>query len=250
IAIPGLVDSQTGTIRFLPNYHWENVNLRDVVQDKIEIPTYIENSANTSTLAEQWFGEGMGIDDFIVVNLEHGVGMGIVINGRLFRGKNGLAGEFGHTTLDPTGPRCRCGKKGCLEAIVGNNAILLEAEAAADRGDWTPGNRDRITIEEVVQIARKGEACLENIYAKAGKILGIGLSNLIEIFNPERIIITGKGVEAGNLLFDSLYETIPSFVSGKLNTKTDIVVRNWNRTDNARGAGTLVLQEIYKSPAD
>jgi len=250
IALPGLVDSHTGLIRFLPNYQWEKVNLRDMVQKKVGHPTYIENSANSLTLAEQWFGEGRGIDNFIVVTLEYGVGMGIIINGKLYRGHQGTAGEFGHTTVDPDGPLCRCGKKGCIEAFVGNNAILREAEAAAQKDEWKPNNPADVTIEEVVSAAREGAPCLRNIFAQAGRVLAIGLSNLIRIFNPAKIIISGRGVKAGDLLFDSMYKTIPQYISSRTNGDTEIVIKSWNQNAYARGSGTVVLQEIFKSPAN
>ena len=250
IGLPGLVDSHTGLIRFLPNYLWEKVYLRDIVQKKIDHPTYIENSANALALAEQWFGEGRGIDNFIVVTLEYGVGMGIMIHGQLYRGHKGTAGEFGHTTVDPDGPLCRCGKKGCVEAIVGNNAILREAEAAAQKGEWKPDNPDDITIDEVISAARQGAPCLRNIFARAGRVLAIGLSNLILIFNPAKIIISGRGVKAGDLLFDSMYNTIPQYTSSRTNGDAEIVIKSWNQNAYARGSGTVVLQEIFKSPAN
>lgn len=250
IGLPGLVDSHTGLIRFLPNYQWEKVNLRDIVQKKIDHPTYIENSANSLALAEQWFGEGRGIDNFIVVTLEYGVGMGIIINGQLYRGHQGTAGELGHTTVDPDGPLCRCGKKGCIEAFVGNNAILREAEAAAEKDEWKPNNPADVTIEAVILAAREGAPCLRNIFAQAGRVLAIGLSNLIRIFNPTKIIISGKGVNAGDLLFDSMYKTIPQYISSRTNGDTEIVIKSWNQHAYARGSGTVVLQEIFKSPAN
>lgn len=250
VGLPGLVDSHTGLIRFLPNYQWEKVNLRDIVQKKIDHPTYIENSANSLALAEQWFGEGRGIDNFIVVTLEYGVGMGIIINGQLYRGHQGTAGELGHTTVDPDGPLCRCGKKGCIEAFVGNNAILREAEAAAQKDEWKPNNPADVTIEAVILAAREGAPCLRNIFAQAGRVLAIGLSNLIRIFNPTKIIISGKGVNAGDLLFDSMYKTIPQYISSRTNGDTEIVIKSWNQHAYARGSGTVVLQEIFKSPAN
>lgn len=249
ISIPGLVDSQTGMIRFFPNYGWENVNLRDMVQQRIDHPTYIENSANTLALAEQWFGDVRGVDNFIVITLEHGVGMGIVLDGKLYRGQKGVAGEFGHTTVDPDGPLCRCGQKGCLEAIVGNRAIVLAARAAAAKGEWHPENPETITIDDVLSAAKTGEPCLHNIYAHAGKVLGMGIANLIRIFNPAKILISGKGVEAGEMLFASMYQTISRCLTDTFISDTAIRVQNWDRKDYARGAGTMVLQEIHKSPA-
>lgn len=250
VAIPGLVDSRTGLVRFLPNYRWENVNLRDMIRDRIDHPTYIENSANTLALAEQWFGQGRGVDDFILITLEHGVGMGVVINGRLYRGRKGVAGEFGHVTMDPDGPVCRCGKNGCLEAIVGNFGIMRDARTAAENGEWRSDKSENVTVDEIVRRARQGEPRLREIYARAGRVLGIGVSNLMEIFNPARIIISGRGVEAGDLLFDPMREAISRYSSSRIDEKMEIIIQPWSRKDYARGAGTLVLQEIYQSPAN
>lgn len=248
IAIPGLVDSESGLIRFLPNYQWQGVDLRSLVQKKIRDTTHVENTANALAVAEQWFGEGKGIDSFIVITLERGVGMGVVINGQLYRGEKGIAGEFGHMTVDPDGPLCRCGRKGCLEAAVGSHAILRDARAAAAEGRWKPRDPDRITIHEVLKAARRGEPCLQDIYKEAGRILGIGVANLIKVFNPTKIILCGKGVQAGTLLFGPMHETIPRYLLGNTEDSTEIVVQSWNKMDYARGAGIIVLHEIYRSP--
>jgi glucokinase-like ROK family protein len=249
IGIPGLVDAQTGLVRFYPNYRWENVHFRDIIYRKIDHPTYIENSANTLTIAEQGFGEGRGLDNFLLITLEHGVGMGVVINGRLYRGDRGVAGEFGHTTVDPDGIECRCGKTGCLETIVGNYGILHRAKSAAQDGLWQIDAPESITIDDVLMSAKNGVGCLDDIYREAGRTLGIGIANLIAVFNPSKIFISGKGTLAGNLLFDTMNAAISRSVSDKISGNTEIVVKSWRQEDYARGAGTLVLQEIYKSPA-
>ncbi len=250
IGLPGLVDSQTGLVLFYPNYGWEKVNLRNMVQEKVNHATYIDNSANMLTVAEQWFGEGRSLENFILITLEQGVGLGIVINGQLYRGHRGTAGEFGHTTVDPEGPLCRCGSRGCLEAFVSNRAILREAEAAARRGEWRPENLDGITIDEVIEAARAGTPCLQEVYKKAGVVLGIGVSNLIGLFNPSKVILSGKGVEAGDLIFNAMYETIPRYIWNKINGHTDIVIKERDRLAYARGSGSLVLQEVYRSPTN
>jgi transcriptional regulator of PTS gene len=249
IGIPGLVDPDSGNIRFLPNYGWENVNIKELVQNKLNHPCYIDNSSNTLALAEQWFGEGKGIDNFLVVTIENGIGLGAVINGRIYRGQEGIAGEFGHMTINPEGPECRCGKKGCVEAYTGNIAIMRDARLAANDGRWHREDPDGFTYEEMVRAAQEGVVALRQLFSRAGHILGIGLSHLITLFNPSKIIITGQGVQAGELIFDPMSLAIEAYHSARFGRQTtEIIVQQWTEQDWARGAGALVLQELYKSP--
>jgi glucokinase-like ROK family protein len=249
IGIPGLVDSESGIIRFLPNYGWENINFRDLFQEKIGIPTYIENSSNTLALAEQWFGFGKGIDNFIVVTLQNGVGAGCIINGQLSRGNTGIAGEFGHLTMDPEGPLCRCGKKGCIEAYAGNNSLMRDAKNAALKGVWNKKKPEHLTFEDLLRAVHEKEPEILKFYHRAGKALGMGITHLITLLNPEKIFITGKGVQAENALFDPMFQAVNKFVSPKFEGYgTQIIIKEWSETDWVRGAGTLVLNEIYKSP--
>jgi transcriptional regulator of PTS gene len=249
IGIPGLVDPDSGNIRFLPNYGWENVNIKELVQNKLNHPCYIDNSSNTLALAEQWFGEGKGIDNFLVVTIENGIGLGAVINGRIYRGQEGIAGEFGHMTINPEGPECRCGKKGCVEAYTGNIAIMRDARLAANDGRWHREDPAGFTYEEMVRAAQEGVVALRQLFSRAGHILGIGLSHLITLFNPSKIIITGQGVQAGELIFDPMSLAIEAYHSARFGRQTtEIIVQQWTEQDWARGAGALVLQELYKSP--
>ncbi len=249
LGIPGLVDPYSGNIRFLPNYGWENVNLKELVQSKLNHPCYIDNSSNTLALAEQWFGEGKGLNNFLVVTIENGVGLGAVINGRIYRGEEGFAGEFGHITINPDGPECRCGKRGCVEAYAGSIAIMRDARQAALDGQWDCEDPGRITYEDVVRAAQNGADVLRQLFVRAGRILGIGISHLIILFNPTKIIITGKGMRAGELFFDVMYSTLENYLSAKFGRRTtQIMVQQWTEQDWARGAGALVLQELYKSP--
>jgi transcriptional regulator of PTS gene len=249
IGIPGLVDPDSGNIRFLPNYGWENVNIKELVQNKLNHPCYIDNSSNTLALAEQWFGEGKGVDNFLVVTIENGIGLGAVINGRIYRGQEGIAGEFGHMTINPEGPECRCGKKGCVEAYSGNIAIMRDARLAANDGRWHCEDPDGFTYEEMVRAAQEGVVVLRQLFSRAGHILGIGLSHLITLFNPGKIIITGQGVQAGELIFDPMSLAMEAYHSARFGRQTtEIIVQQWTEQDWARGAGALVLQELYKSP--
>ena len=248
LGIPGFVDSRSGVCFWTPLYQKGDVPLKDLIQKRFQIETLIENDTNTVTLAHQWFGEGKGIDNFLVVTIEDGVGMGIVVNGQLYRGARGIAAEFGHVVVDPNGRDCRCGKKGCIEAYASNFSILDEAQAAIDKGEWHHERVPDLRFEEVVTAAQSGERILQNIFTNAGTFLGMGLAGLIQIFNPTKIIISGEGVRAGNLMFQSLRCTIRLHTNPALYDASEIVIQKWRDTDWARGAASLVLQELYKSP--
>jgi len=249
VAIPGLIDSRTGFVHYVPNYKWNNIGLADRLRERMGVAVYVENSANTLAIYEQWFGIGRGTDNFLLITTEHGIGSGLVLDGKLYRGSRGIAGEFGNTVVDESGPLCRCGQKGCLEALCGNNAILREAKGAVNRGDWHPEGSE-LTIEEVLAEAKGGNAALRAIYYRAGRTLGIGIGNICKLFDPEKVIITGKGVLAGELLFGPMRETLPPGISFARDAETRLYVQEWQPTLYARGAGALVLQEVYQSPAN
>ena len=248
IGIPGLISSEKGVAYWSPLYKKGNKTLRDLIQKRFNIKTYIENDANTVTLAQQWFGEGRKIDNFIVVTVEHGVGMGIVVNGQIYRGAKGIGAEFGHMVIKPGGAPCRCGKRGCIEAYVADYSVLEAAINACKAGQWQCKNSSSLTIEEVTAIAAKGEPGLRKIFKRGGEILGLGISGLVQIFNPEKIIIAGEGVRAGALLFEPMHKVIKAQTTLEMYENLQIVIQKWQDTDWARGAASLVLQELYKSP--
>lgn len=251
VGIPGLVDYESGTIRFLPNYDWKEVKFRDLLQEQINHPVFVDNSSNNLAIAEYWWGNGKGVDNFLVVTLENGVGAGSVVNGQLVRGHLGVASEFGHMCVDPKGPLCRCGRPGCVEAYAGNSAIIREAKELARQGKWSTKVTDvgGLDFRGVLKELATGNEDLLKIYELAGHVLGVGVSNLITLFNPQLVIITGKGVLAGDAIFDSMYKSIEELKSEKFGyDSTDIVLQTWTDGDWAKESGTLVLQEIYKSP--
>ncbi len=247
LAIPGLVTYPDRVIKYALNYSWHNVDLREILMRKLALPTYIENSVRCISLAEQRFGAGKNVDNFIVVSLAQGVAIGIIINGQSYIGHSGSAGEFGHTTIDPSGPLCRCGKRGCFETYCGNHAILEKAKRLGREKLWVPSVAlDELTVEDVMGKARAGEPALVELYREAGRGLGIGIANLIEIFNPETIILSGKGALAGDLLIQPMRETIPQYLTANSDSMVDVIVRQWQHSDAARGAGVMVLQEVYQ----
>jgi predicted NBD/HSP70 family sugar kinase len=250
ISIPGLVDSRSGMIKYMPNYGWMDVNLREMLQNKINHPVFIDNDANTITIAERWFGNGKGSDNFLVIVLETGIGAGYVLNGQMIRGSFGIAGEFGHMSINQDGPLCRCGKRGCIEAYSGIYTIVKDALETINSRMAKKHIKKEISFSDVIKIARDGNPEVKKIFDKAGNVLGFGISQLVILLNPERIIITGLGAQAEDLLFKPMFESIRKNLSDRLSRyHTDILIKPSTDEVFAQGAGTLVLQEIYKSPA-
>jgi predicted NBD/HSP70 family sugar kinase len=250
IGIPGFIDSKRGIAYWSPLYKQGNTTLRELTQDRFKIQTYVENDANTVTLAQQWFGEGRGVDNFLMVTVEHGIGMGIVVNGQIYRGERGIGAEFGHLVIKPGDELCRCGKRGCIEAYAADYKILEAAIMACKAGKWQCGDISSLTIEDVTSAALEGDPELKKIFKGSGEILGLGISGLIQIFNPKKIIIAGEGVRAGDLLFKPMRKMIKKHTTAEMYKTLKIVVQKWKDTDWARGAASLVLQELYKSPFD
>lgn len=251
VGIPGPVDSGTGIIRFLPNYGWENVPFQEMLQEKINHPVFIDNSSNNLAIGEYWYGNGRGVDNFLVITLENGVGAGLMLNGQLVRGHWGIASEFGHVCAVEGGHLCRCGRRGCIESYVGNNAIIRDARGLARLGKWSSADiqPDSIDFAEVIDELENGNSGLDSIYDLAGRILGVGISNMIIMLNPELVIITGKGVAAGAKLFAPMHEAMENLKTGRFGfTQTKVIIPEWTEGDWARESGTLVLREIYKSP--
>ena len=171
--------------------------------------------------------------------------MGIVVNGQVYRGMRGGAGEFGHTVIEPDGPPCDCGKRGCLEAFVADPALLRLAAQAVARGEIAPPI-DR--VDDLLARAEAGNPAARAIFARAGEILGRGIANLVNLFNPQRIIISGEGVRAGDWLFRPMRSTIAREVMPGLADMTEIRIDTWGDDAWARGAASLVLRELFESP--
>jgi glucokinase-like ROK family protein len=245
IGLAGIIDAENGILRQSPIYGWSNVPLRDMLQSKLHIPVYIENDVNTLTLTERWFGPGQGVDHFLTVTVGRGVGLGIVTNGQFYRGQSGGAGEFGHITINPEGPLCACGKHGCLETYVGDPGLIRSAQEAMARGEL-PGSIEN--VDELLALAQAGKPAAMRIFDQAGRILGIGIANLINLFNPKKIIISGEGTREGDFLFIPMKESIQQNTMPGLYAPDIVEIIPWGDDAWARGAAGLVLREVFESP--
>ncbi|MEA2582823.1 MAG: hypothetical protein QOF33_908 [Thermomicrobiales bacterium] len=237
LGLAGVVDRRSGVCRFSPFFQWHDVPIGRLLEERLALPVVLDNDVNTLTLAEQWFGAGSGVADFLVVTLGRGVGMGMVLDGRLYRGGNGGAGEFGHATMATDGPLCDCGKRGCLEALVSSPALLrrLQSTLGSD-----------VTFDEAVALARAGDLTARAVFAEAGRILGLALSHLINIFNPPLLIVGGEGAVAADLFLDPLRETLRANSFDGFFGDLRLVVESWGDDAWARGAAGLMIEEMFR----
>jgi predicted NBD/HSP70 family sugar kinase len=153
-----------------------------------------------------------------------------------------------HVVVDPHGEQCYCGNHGCLGAYVGTKVIVARAQKAVKQGKWKREGEADITYEEIISTARAGEPVLKNILEQTGHFLGLGLVDLVHVFNPTKIIITGNGVKAGDLVLDAMYRIIRERIKNDFGQTAEIVIPPWQHIDWAQGAASLVLQELYRSP--
>ncbi len=200
IGLAGLVDADTGVCRFSPSFGWREVPVAVPISERLGRPVLVDNDVNTLTVAEQWFGRGHGVDDFVVVTVGEGVGAGIVVEGRLYRGAKGAAGEIGHMRLDGEDAPCRCGGRGCLEAVSSDGAVRRYLAEAVGRGDQSAIPSDGtsfVTIAAVREAAEGGDEAAAHALERAGRNLGLGIASLVNLLNPRLVIISGEGAQAG-----------------------------------------------------
>jgi len=207
VAAAGILDTNRGIVTTSPNLpNWRNVPLRDILADKLGVVTYIINDASAAALGEHRFGAGMGFGNIIYLTVSTGIGGGIIIDGELYSGTDGCAGEVGHMTIEAGGPQCHCGNHGCLEALASGWAVAKAAITRINDGgkssiiELVEGRLENITAETVAVAARRGDRLAADIVAEAAEYLGIGLANLVNIFNPELIVIGGGLSKMGDML--------------------------------------------------
>lgn len=207
MAAAGALDTKRGMVTTSPHLPgWHNVPLRDIIAEKLGVKTCLINDASAAALGEYHLGAGKGISNLVYVTVSTGIGGGIIINRKLYQGVDGSAGEIGHMTLDVNGEKCNCGNIGCWETLASGTAMAKETVRRLNQGEKSSllelvnGELENITAQTVALAARRGDALAGDIIAKAAYYLGIGLVNLVNIFNPELIIIGGGVARLGNLL--------------------------------------------------
>lgn len=250
ITIPGFVDAKTGINTSYPNNH-PFYHLKDSVQKHLGIPTFIENDSTAIAIAEHKFGKAKGSDNALVINLNWGVGLGMILEGKLFKGHSGFAGEFSHIPLSNLNKLCSCGKRGCLEVEASLVAALEYAREKIENGHISQlsanyGQCGTISINQLIDVARSGDQVAIESFARIGYMLGKGISTLIHIINPEKVIISGKGAEIGQILIPHIQASILEYSIQRLSKDTIIEISNLNNTQTIGTAAIAVLSSNWE----
>ncbi|MFE3609452.1 ROK family transcriptional regulator [Streptomyces goshikiensis] len=239
LGVPGPIDVESGTLgstAILPG--WAGINPRQELSQRLGVPVYVDNDANLGALGELVWGSGRGVKDLAYIKVASGVGAGLVINGQIYRGPGGTAGEIGHITLDESGPVCRCGNRGCLETFAAARYVLPLLQ-----GSHGP----ELTMERVVELAREGDPGCRRVIADVGRHVGSGVASLCNLLNPSRVVLGGSLAEAGELVLAPIRESVGRYAIPSAARQLSVLTGSLGGRAEVLGALALVLSEMGDS---
>ncbi|MEV0934491.1 ROK family transcriptional regulator [Streptomyces phaeochromogenes] len=239
VAVSGDVDRAAGEVRFSPFLEWRDLPLAELMEMTTGLPVTVDNDVRALTVAEQWFGAGVGLSDFAVVTVGAGIGCGLVVHGKVVSGAYGVAGEIGHVVIDPTGPPCHCGNRGCAEAIAADPAIVTAVREAT-----------RLPVADAAQavdLARRGDPGAREVYARAGEAIGRAIATVANLMGPQRVIISGEGLAAYDLFAEQIRDAFTASAFGTA-AQCDLLTRPLPFDEWARGAAATAIQSFISGP--
>jgi len=254
MGMPGCIDSVNGIATDLTNLpKWGTVHVTEGIEKVLDIPSYLDNDVNLMTIGELVCGAGKGCDNLICVTLGTGVGGGVVIDGKLYRGKNLSAGEIGHMTLFPEGVPCNCGNTGCLERYVGNSDIVRRTKQMLEDNpqdgkiliDMIDGKIDRLTPKIISEAAYKNDPLSKNIWYQTGYYIGVTFAGVVNLLNPERFVIGGGVAQAGEILFEPIRETINKLAMKTATKNLKIVPAELGESAGIYGSGIYGIKHEF-----
>jgi glucokinase-like ROK family protein len=254
VGVPGLVDIQQGTLIFAPNLKWHDLPLRRMWSQRFGLPVFVENDANAAALGEYYFGVAREVKNFIYLSTGVGLGGGIVLDGKLFRGHSGYAGEIGHTMIEPNGLPCGCGRRGCWETLVGPRAIVRQIQVTLQHGatslirDLAQHDLDNVTFEQIVAAAESGDAIALSALYTSAKWLGVGIANLVNVFNPEMVVLGGILSHASKLWEPVLTATVKELALKQPLATLKLTTSAHGAEACVVGTVALVLDDILRHP--
>lgn len=247
VAVPSPVSIQRpGELLPLVVPKWEGYNIATHLERKFARPVFVDNDANLGALAELWWSPGPASRNLAYIKVATGIGAGLIIDGHIFRGSGGIAGEIGHTAIDSSGARCECGLNGCLTTFIGTRYLL---ERAADHARASGAGRPApSTLDELVDAALAGEPNAVELIRYTGQRLGIGVANMLNLLNPGTVILGGGITRAGDLLLDAVRQTVEKMSLAESISHVDIRASALNEWGITVGAATLILESALRAP--
>ncbi|MBW4839238.1 MAG: ROK family protein, partial [Paenibacillaceae bacterium] len=239
IGVPGLVDDKSRVVS-APNLDWNQVDLYESLASEFGANLHIDNEANAGAIGEKLYGAGREAQNLIYLSIGIGIGSGIIVGGELYRGTSNFSGEVGHMTVAENGPLCRCGNRGCWETLASEKALLDRAAKL-----WSDSHLD---LEEIIQLARGGEPRAVQLLDEIGARLGVGLANLVNILNPELIVIGNRLSLAGDLLQDAMLHTIENRSLSYHRKKSGVAFANLGIRSTALGAASMPITMFLSEP--
>jgi glucokinase len=253
VGAPGLSNPETGILFTSPNLPgWRDVPLRDIIQKRLGKQTFVINDANAAALGEFYFGAARGVRNFIYITLSTGIGGGIVIDGKIYSGTIGAAGEVGHMTIDDKGPICKCGNRGCWETLASGTALAREARHRIEEGvqtsilEYAEGDMENVTAQVVHSAAEQGDSLAKELIAQTGYYVGVGLANLLNIFNPDLIVIGGGLSNIGDMLLKPAFKTAGERAYKEAFQAVRFASAELGRNSGVLGAAAFALQGMGK----
>jgi glucokinase len=256
IGCPGPLDAASGLVHHAPNLDWHDVPLKDLLEKRLGIPVAVDNDANLAALGEYVYGAGRGEKDMVYITVSTGIGGGLILDGRLYHGAGFGAGEIGHMTIDPGGPRCNCGNSGCLEAMASGTAMAREARLLIESGrgrailEAAGGDVCAVTAREVARAAAGGDDEARQIIINAGRALGTGVANVINLLNPALVVLGGGAMQVGPLIWETMEEEISRRALAAARRRVRLVPAELGPRSGLMGAVALALQKsggIFRS---
>jgi predicted NBD/HSP70 family sugar kinase len=239
IGLSGIIETGRGTCKFSHLLQWHDVELAEPLRRRLGLPVWVENDVNALAVAEKWAGDAHAARDFVTLSVGRGIGLAIVVDRSLYRGAHGASGEFGHMIVEPGGPKCECGRFGCLEAMVGEGA--LRRRVGERKGH-------EVSREELLTLVELGDRATLEIIDSAGRKLGLAVANVVTLLNPELLIICGEGTALGAAFTDPIVTAVREQTFADLGRQVEIKVQSWGDEAWAVGAATLVLRESFNLP--
>ena len=250
IGVPGPVEQASGLLTVPPIMPgWDRFPIRDVFAGEYAAPVFVDNDVNVMALGEHWGGVAKGVDDVIFVKIGTGIGSGIIVGGRLHRGAQGCAGDFGHICVDPDGPLCSCGNTGCLEAMAAAPAIVLQAERCAREGESLHlmarlQEKGELTMKDVGEAARRGDYCALTIIRRSGRLIGQTLASAVNVLNPSMIVIGGGVSRVGHALLAEVRSAVYQRSLPLATRNLPIVMSELDDVAGIVGASVMAAREV------